>query len=81
MELSELLERARERLSLPRPEDRRTIREAAKVTQAQIAAVLGVDPSLICRWEGGRQDPGPAHRERYAEVLRELDALTREMAP
>lgn len=48
------------------------IRRAAGVSQGEIAAVVGVTPACISRWEAGDRRPrGPAAIA-YARVLREL---------
>lgn len=58
---------------LPSAADRKRIREAAAISQREIARVIGVAPQSICRWESG---PAPRRRRdaiAYAELLAALD--------
>ena len=55
----------------------REIRERARLSQADIAAALGVDQPTIARWERGVV-PRRNHAARYAELLWRLDEMTRE---
>ena len=65
---------ARRRRSIP-PGLARAIREGAGVTQAELAAELGVHPFTIYRWERGTRRPSPARREAYISLLEELREL------
>ncbi|MFF3498734.1 helix-turn-helix domain-containing protein [Streptomyces sp. NPDC003247] len=56
---------------LPPPEERRRLREERALTQAQVAARLGVSRDLVRRWEAGRSTPRGRAREAYAQVLSE----------
>lgn len=47
----------------------RQIREDAKVSQSEIARVVGVPPSTISLWEGAKRVPQGDKALRYAEVL------------
>lgn len=51
----------------------RAIRQAAKLTLAEIAAAVGVSEPTVSRWEEGLQKPRTAAGLRWAELLRELD--------
>ncbi|WP_053750854.1 helix-turn-helix domain-containing protein [Streptomyces sp. MMG1533] len=54
---------------LPPPKERRRLREAASLTQAQVAARLGVTPATVRAWETGRTTPRGRKREAYAKLL------------
>ncbi|MFC7913172.1 helix-turn-helix domain-containing protein [Streptomyces sp. NPDC057386] len=66
---------------LPPPKERRRLREAASLTQAQLAARLGVSRQTVRAWESGRTAPSGARGEAYGRLLAELaggaaDAVT-----
>jgi len=68
--LDELLVRARARRQLPSAEERRRIREAAGVSQRELALALGVSWTAVQRWENGAR---PRSRvEEYATALAQL---------
>ena len=69
--LSNLIDRSRRR-RLPDPEMRRLLRLKAGLTQAEIAAAIGVERPTVSRWEAGIRSPRGAHAEAYAELLRGL---------
>ncbi|MFK8910865.1 helix-turn-helix domain-containing protein, partial [Streptomyces sp. YS-3] len=52
-------------------EERRRLREAARLSKAQVARALGVSPSTVTGWETGR-DPSGELRTRYAYLLEGL---------
>ncbi|WP_394431255.1 helix-turn-helix domain-containing protein [Streptomyces sp. SGAir0957] len=54
---------------LPTPKERRRLREAKSLTQAQLAAKIGVTRETLRAWESGRTTPGGTRREKYAELL------------
>lgn len=54
----------------PTPSYIRTLREALGLTQAGLAARLGVNKMTVARWEWGKSHPAP-------EAVRSLDALRR----
>ncbi|MBN0044316.1 helix-turn-helix domain-containing protein [Streptomyces actuosus] len=58
--------------SLPPPEERRRLREAASLTQDQLAARVGVTRKTVRAWESGRTTPRGGKREAYAELLASL---------
>lgn len=60
------------RLSLPRPRDRRSIRQRAKVSQAEVARVVGVSRTAVTRWEAGDRDPTGPRLRAYMQVLDRL---------
>ena len=70
--LDEALDQARARKALPAPRVRRLLREASGLTQADLAAAVGVDPASISRWESGIRHPRRAAHTRYAAVLERL---------
>ena len=57
---------------LPSPKTRRAIRLAADVSQARMAAELGVHRITLIRWENGTSKPHGASGERYARLLAAL---------
>ncbi|MGA5134783.1 helix-turn-helix domain-containing protein [Streptomyces olivoreticuli] len=58
---------------LPAPQKRRELREQARLSKAQVARALGVSPSTVAGWEGGR-DPVGEIRTKYAYLLDGLAA-------
>ncbi len=52
----------------------REIRRKARVSQAEVAAAVGVTVAAVSRWESGSRCPGTDLAARYARVL---DALQR----
>ncbi|WP_306319534.1 MULTISPECIES: helix-turn-helix transcriptional regulator [unclassified Streptomyces] len=58
---------------LPAPDVRRELRESARLTKAQVARALGVNPSTLSAWEAGR-DPAGEIRSKYAYFLDGLAA-------
>jgi len=59
---------------LPPPNERRRLREAQSLTQAQVAARVGVTRETVGAWENGRTTPRGRKREAYARLLSELTA-------
>ncbi|MFI2077172.1 helix-turn-helix domain-containing protein [Streptomyces triculaminicus] len=58
---------------LPSPQVRQELRERARLSKAQVARALGVSPSTVTGWEGGR-DPVGETRTKYAYLLDGLAA-------
>ncbi|MEV1066751.1 helix-turn-helix domain-containing protein [Streptomyces sp. NPDC050263] len=58
---------------LPSPKERRRLREAASLTQAQVAARVGVARETVRAWESGRTAPRGPEREAYAKLLASLN--------
>ncbi|MGW2116668.1 helix-turn-helix domain-containing protein [Streptomyces zhihengii] len=54
---------------LPPPKERRRLREAGSLTEAQLAAAVGVTKATLRSWETGRTSPRGRKREMYAKVL------------
>jgi transcriptional regulator with XRE-family HTH domain len=73
--LKALTTKARIRRELPPPAVRRAIREAAGVSQADIAAALGVDRVTVTRYESGARTPRGERLAAYVRVLRELGQI------
>ncbi|MFD5267084.1 helix-turn-helix domain-containing protein [Streptomyces sp. NPDC058335] len=57
---------------LPPPGERRRLREKASLTQAQLAAQLGVSRETVRAWETGRSTPSGRKRESYGKLLASL---------
>ncbi|MFE0672846.1 helix-turn-helix domain-containing protein [Streptomyces sp. NPDC058867] len=56
---------------LPPPKERRRLREARSLTQAQVAARVGVTRETVRAWESGRTTPRGRKREAYVRLLSE----------
>jgi transcriptional regulator with XRE-family HTH domain len=76
MSTNELLERVRTTPRLPAPRDRRRIREAAHISQRDVAAALGVSVMAINRWERGLTRPRRTHAAAYLSLLEQLEDAT-----
>ncbi|MGW0910663.1 helix-turn-helix domain-containing protein [Streptomyces sp. NPDC002784] len=59
-------------IPLPPPKERRRLRESSSLTQAQVAARVGVTRETVRAWETGRMTPRGRKREAYARLLSEL---------
>lgn len=57
---------------LPDPAERKRLREAAGLSQAQIAAALDARREAVGNWEAGRTEPRPPKRAAYARLLEGL---------
>ncbi|UYQ66146.1 telomere-associated protein Tap [Streptomyces peucetius] len=57
---------------LPEPAERRRLREAAGLSQAQIAKALDARREAVGNWEAGRTEPRPPKRAAYARLLEGL---------
>ncbi|MFE0806967.1 helix-turn-helix domain-containing protein [Streptomyces sp. NPDC058794] len=68
---------------LPPPKARRRLRESAALTQAQLAARVGVTRETVRAWESGRTTPRGRKREAYAKLLSTLaeEAAARRAKP
>ncbi|MGW6273450.1 sigma factor-like helix-turn-helix DNA-binding protein [Streptomyces sp. NPDC055060] len=58
--------------SLPSPKERRRLREAKHLSQAEIAAKVGVTRETVRAWESGRSTPRGRRRDVYAKLLAEI---------
>ncbi|MEV8321281.1 helix-turn-helix transcriptional regulator [Streptomyces sp. NPDC059900] len=59
---------------LPVPAERKRLREAAGLSQAQIATALDARREAVGNWESGRTEPRPPKRAAYARLLEGLAA-------
>ncbi|MEU4654951.1 helix-turn-helix transcriptional regulator [Streptomyces sp. NPDC023723] len=59
---------------LPSPAERRRLREAAGLSQDQIAKALSTRREAVGNWEAGRTKPRPPKRAAYARLLEGLAA-------
>ncbi|NEB03723.1 helix-turn-helix transcriptional regulator [Streptomyces sp. SID13726] len=57
---------------LPSPVERRRLREAAGLTQGDVAGALGTRRETVASWEGGKNEPRPPQRAAYARLLEGL---------
>lgn len=63
------------RRRLPDPRTRRMLRERADISQAVLAAAIGVERATVSRWESGDREPEGQYLQSYIEAL---DRLARE---
>jgi DNA-binding transcriptional regulator YiaG len=47
----------------------RQLRESAGISQAEVAAAIGVTPAAVSRWEAGARKPTGLAAQRYAQLL------------
>lgn len=57
---------------LPSPKERRRLREAKSLSQAEIAAKVGVTRDTVRSWESGRSTPRGRRRQIYTKLLAEI---------
>ncbi|SEE36499.1 helix-turn-helix transcriptional regulator [Streptomyces sp. KS_5] len=69
-----LLEQAAAPDALPAPAERKRLREAAGLSQEQIAKALDVRRETVTGWEAGRTEPRPPKRAAYVRLLDGLAA-------
>ncbi|MGW2997503.1 helix-turn-helix transcriptional regulator, partial [Streptomyces sp. NPDC001193] len=60
---------------LPHPDERKRLREAAGLSQDQIAKALSVRRETVTSWETGRTAPRAPKRAAYARLLEGLSTL------
>lgn len=75
--MSDILDKIDAIKDLSFPEERRALREAAGLSQDDIAREIGTTRAAVSRWESGDRFPRGAHLFAYAEILR---ALRKELA-
>lgn len=51
----------------------RRLREEAGISQAEVAAAVGVTRACVSRWEAGARKPTGSAAQRYARLLELLD--------
>ena len=79
--LDDLIAASNDRLRLPDPAIRRLLRERARVSQSEIAAVANVDRASVSRWESGAREPRGENLENYLEILDRLARVARGRGP
>ncbi|MEU9125120.1 helix-turn-helix domain-containing protein [Streptomyces sp. NPDC048506] len=57
---------------LPLPNERKRLREAAGLSQEQVANALGARREAVGNWEAGKTEPRPPKRAAYARLLEGL---------
>jgi DNA-binding transcriptional regulator YiaG len=62
---------------LPPVEERRRLREAAGLSQEQLAVAVGCALRSLFRWERGEREPAGVHKARYVAVLALIERRTR----
>lgn len=60
------------RQELPAPDQRRAIREAAGLSQGEVADAIGVTRQAVGHWEAGTRTPKGALLERYVSAIRTM---------
>ncbi|OAH11715.1 telomere-associated protein Tap [Streptomyces jeddahensis] len=70
-----LLQEAAAPDALPAPDERKRLREAASLSQDQVAKALSVRRETVAGWEAGRTEPRPPKRAAYIRLLEGLAAL------
>jgi transcriptional regulator with XRE-family HTH domain len=50
----------------------REVRERARISQSEVARLLGVKPNAVSRWETGERRPRGTTGVRYAKLLERL---------
>ncbi|WP_405791790.1 telomere-associated protein Tap [Streptomyces sp. NBC_01506] len=73
-----LLKSGPRRTHLPEPAERARLRGDYGLTQAEVAAVLGVTRATVAGWESGRSEPQGATRAAYAKLL---EGIAAQLAP
>lgn len=74
-DLETALRNSQARRRLPPPEVRRALRVNANVSQAAVAAAVGVSAEEVCRWERGTRTPRPGPTlDKYLDTLNRLAA-------
>ncbi|MFF4135793.1 sigma factor-like helix-turn-helix DNA-binding protein [Streptomyces mirabilis] len=61
---------------LPSPKECRRLREAQSLSQADVAAALGVTRATVRSWEKGRTTPRGTKRDAYARLLTGAEEVT-----
>ena len=56
----------------------RTIRERARLSQAEVGAAIGTDGPQMSRWEAGKAEPRRGSALKLAVLLDRLDEIGRE---
>lgn len=69
METAALQAQIRSAHALPTPTACRAIREAARVSQADVARTLGVARETVYRWENGIREPRGSRLRDYVALL------------
>ena len=76
MDVEALLSKARKQAHardiLPSPQQRRSLRERSGLAQGDLARVLGVSASAVCRYETGERTPRSDVLHSYLELLGHL---------
>lgn len=60
------------RSDLPDPKQRKSIREAAGLSQQELADFIGVTRAAVANWESGTRTPRGQRLTRYVEAIRTL---------
>ncbi len=61
--------------ALPKPAERRAIRERAGLPTSAIAGAVGVTRQAVCNWEKGIRNPTGVRLDLYLRVLQQLRDL------
>jgi transcriptional regulator with XRE-family HTH domain len=72
VDVKEIVARAHRRRELPPPQARQAIRQAAGISQEELASALGVSRQTVANWERGTRFPSSDHLVPYGRVLQRL---------
>jgi transcriptional regulator with XRE-family HTH domain len=67
--LEDVAHKVRARRGLPAPAIRRALREAAGLSQQDVAEVCGVTRAAVSRWESGERNVDAEHVVEYVALL------------
>ena len=70
--IAELKQRADRRRALPTPIECRLLRLRARISQAEIAEIIGTLPSSVSRYETARRRPRGKILDKYLAVIESL---------
>ncbi len=74
MAAGDLISQVRAARRVPTPAVARAVRQAAGLSQAQIASALGVDRVTVTRWEAGLRKPRGRVARAYSNLIGRLQA-------
>jgi DNA-binding transcriptional regulator YiaG len=58
----------------------RAVREAASISQVEVANALGVTQACISKWESGERVPRGRAAQEYAQLIQQLARFTEDVA-
>lgn len=78
LSMTDVIRKAMALRRLPSPSMARAIREAAGVSQADVAGSFDppISRAAVSRWESGERRPRGSHLEQYVEILEALNGAS-----